>query len=260
MTFQNLQFEQKAKIAIITINRPEKLNALNKETVSELSELFKNIQDNKDISVVIITGAGEKAFVAGADIKEITELDSGAGEEFSQKGSDVFRSIEKMGIPVIAAINGFALGGGCELAMACHLRIASSNAKFGQPEINLGIIPGYGGTQRFPRLIGKTNAVYYLLTGDMMNAETAHRLGLVTEVVEPDQLLTRAEEIANLLAAKAPIAIQYIIQAVDQGGNAKIDEALKIESLLFGKVCGTKDMKEGTSAFIEKRKPVFKGE
>lgn len=260
MTFKNLQFQQKDQIAIITINRPEKLNALNKETLSELSDLFKDIRDHNEIRAVIITGAGEKAFVAGADIKEITELDSSAGEKFSQKGSSVFRLIEKMDIPVIAAINGFALGGGCELAMACHLRIASTNARFGQPEINLGIIPGYGGTQRFPRLIGKTNALYYLLTGDMMDAETAHRLGLINEVVEPDQLLARAEEIANSLAAKAPIAIRHIIQAVDQGNNTEIDEALRIESHFFGKVCGTKDMKEGTMAFIEKRKPSFKGE
>jgi len=260
VTFKNLLFEEKEKIAIITINRPEKLNALNKETVSELFDLFKDIQGKKEIRAVIITGAGEKAFVAGADIKEITELDSSAGEEFSHKGSNVFRFIEKMDIPVIAAINGFALGGGCELAMACHLRIASANARFGQPEINLGIIPGYGGTQRFPRLIGKTNALYYLLTGDMMNAEMAHRLGLINEVVEPQQLLSRAEEVANSLAAKAPIAIQRIMQSVDRGSHAEIDQALKIESHLFGKVCGTKDMKEGTTAFIEKRKPTFKGE
>lgn len=259
MAFKNLLFNEKENIAIITINRPEKLNALNGETVTELSNIFSQIQDSGKIKAVIITGAGEKAFVAGADIKEINNLDEKSGIEFSKKGNSVFRFIEKMSIPVIAAVNGFALGGGCELAMACHLRIASANAKMGQPEINLGIIPGYGGTQRLPQLIGKSNALYFLLTGDMIDANKAQELGLINEVVQPEELMTRVEEIAKLLASKAPIAAQNILQTVDEGMNKQIDESLNIETSSFGDVCGTNDMKEGTSAFLEKRKPVFKG-
>jgi enoyl-CoA hydratase len=259
MEFKNLLFEKKDNIAIITINRPEKLNALNGETVTELSDAFQYIHSQNKIRAVIVTGAGEKAFVAGADIKEINNHDEKSGKEFSKKGTGVFRFIEKMSIPVIAAVNGFALGGGCELAMACHLRIASANAKFGQPEINLGIIPGYGGTQRLPRLIGKSNALYFLLTGDMIDANKAQELGLINEVVQPEELMTRAEEIARLLASKAPFATQNILQTVDEGMNKQIDEALNIEATYFGNVCGSNDMKEGTSAFLEKRKPVFKG-
>lgn len=260
MEFKNLNIEEKETISIITINRPEKLNALNQETIVELLDAFKLIQNNKNIKAVILTGAGEKSFVAGADIIEIRKLEEKSGEEFSQKGSEIFRFIEKMTIPVIAAINGFALGGGCELAMACHLRVASTKAKFGQPEINLGIIPGYGGTQRFPQLIGRTNALYYLLTGEMIDASKALELGLINEVADPDQLMNRVREIAKSLASKAPIASRFILQAVDQGNNTEIDKALNMESRLFGKICGTDDMKEGTSAFLEKRKPIFKGE
>ena len=259
MKFKNLLFEEKENIAIVKINRPEKLNALNEQTITELSEVFHHIQNQKEIRVVIVTGVGEKAFVAGADINEINNLDSKSGKEFSKKGTGVFRFIEKMNIPVIAAVNGFALGGGCELAMACHLRIASSNVKFGQPEINLGIIPGYGGTQRLPRLIGKTNALYYLLMGNMIDATKACELGLINEVVEPDKVLVRSEEIAKLLVSKAPLATQNILQATDEGMNTKIDNALNIEANFFGNICGTTDMKEGTSAFLEKRKPEFKG-
>lgn len=259
MDFKNLLIEKKEAVRIITVNRPEKLNALNKETVTELLEAFKQIEDDQQARVVIITGAGEKSFVAGADIKEITELDEKSGEEFSRKGNEVYRFIEKMRIPVIAAVNGFALGGGCELAMACHLRIAVSTAKFGQPEINLGIIPGYGGTQRLPRLFGRTQALFYLLTGEMIDANKALELGLINEVVEQDRLMSRAEEIAQLLASKAPVASEFILRTVDQGINATIDEALDIETRYFGRICATEDMKEGTSAFVEKRKPVFKG-
>ena len=259
MIFKNLLTEQKDNFITVTINRPEKLNSLNGETLTELSTVFHQIQDSKEMRAAIVTGAGQKAFAAGADIKEIYDLDAKSGKEFSKKGTSIFRFIEKMNIPVIAAINGFALGGGCELAMSCHLRIASANAKFGQPEINLGVIPGYGGTQRFPRLIGKTNALYYLLTGDMIDANKAYELGLINEVVQPEQLMKRTEEIATLLASKAPIAAQNILQAVDEGMNAQLDDALNIEATSFGKVCGTNDMKEGTLAFIEKRKPIFKG-
>jgi enoyl-CoA hydratase len=259
VVFKNLLTEEKNNFMTVTINRPEKLNSLNGEIITELSTVFHQIQDSKEMRAVIITGAGQKAFVAGADIKEIHDLDAKSGREFSKKGISIFRFIEKMNIPVIAAINGFALGGGCELAMSCHLRIASANAKFGQPEINLGVIPGYGGTQRLPRLIGKTNAVYYLLTGDMIDANKAYELGLINELVKPEQLMERAEEIATLLASKAPIATQNILQAVDEGINIQLDDALNIEATSFGKVCGTNDMKEGTLAFIEKRKPLFKG-
>lgn len=259
MDFKNLLVEKKEAIRIITVNRPEKLNALNKETVTELLQAFKQIQDDKQARVAIITGAGDKSFVAGADIREITELDEKSGEEFSRKGNEVYRFIEKMRIPVIAAVNGFALGGGCELAMACHLRIASSNARFGQPEINLGIIPGYGGTQRLSRLIGKTQALFYMLSGEMFDAPKALALGLINEVVEPERLMSRAEEIAHLLASKAPIAAEFILQAVDQGINVSIDEAVDLEARFFGKICATEDMKEGTTAFVEKRKPSFKG-
>lgn len=259
MKFKNLLVDEKESSVVLTINRPEKLNALNKETVMELHEAFQMIQKRKDIKSVIVTGAGEKAFVAGADIGEIAELDGMSGEAFSKKGSGVFRFIEKMSIPVIAAINGFALGGGCELAMACHLRIASSNAKFGQPEINLGIIPGYGGTQRLPRLIGRTNSLFFLLSGEMIEAQKALELGLIMEVVEPGQLIARAKEIARILANKSAVIIEYILQSVDLGLNVNMDEALNIESQFFSKACETEDMKEGTSAFIEKRKPAFKG-
>ena len=259
MEFKSLLVEEKESSILLTINRPEKLNALNKETVNELFEAFQTIQTRKNIQAVIITGAGEKAFVAGADIKEIAELDGMSGEAFSKNGSSAFRFIEKMPIPVIAAVNGFALGGGCELAMACHIRIASSNAKFGQPEINLGIIPGYGGTQRLPRLIGRTNALYFMLSGEMIDALKALELGLITEIVESSQLVARAQEIARLLCSKSALITKYILQSVDQGLNANMDEALDIETRLFGKACETEDMKEGTSAFIEKRKPAFKG-
>jgi enoyl-CoA hydratase/carnithine racemase len=256
---KNLTVEKRGNIALVTINRPEKLNALNTETISELKSCFKGLHEDREIMVVILTGSGKKAFAAGADIKEITDLNSMTGKVFASKGSSVFRYIEKMTKPVIAAINGFALGGGCELAMSCHIRIASTTAKFGQPEINLGLIPGYGGTQRLPRLIGKTNALYLLLSGEMISAERAYSLGLVNEVVESGKLASRALEIAAIICQKAPVATGHIIEAVDSGINSDIDSGLEIETEYFGKVCNTEDMNEGTSAFIEKRKPSFKG-
>jgi len=256
---KNLTVEKKENIALITINRPEKLNALNTETVSELESCFKGLHEDREMRVIILTGAGDKAFAAGADIKEIKNLTPQTGKEFAARGSAVFRYIEKMNKPVIAAINGFALGGGCELAMACHIRIAAKTAKFGQPEINLGIIPGYGGTQRLPKLIGKTNALYLLLTGEMISAERAYSLGLVTEVTEPEMLVHRTLEIAALISEKAPVAIGHIIDAVETGTNADIENGLAVEANLFGKACNTEDMREGTSAFLEKRKPLFRG-
>jgi enoyl-CoA hydratase len=216
-------------------------------------------QDDQ-VSVIIITGSGEKAFVAGADIAEISRHDEISGRIFATRGQRVYRYLEKLEKPVIAAINGFALGGGCELAMACHIRIASDNAKFGQPEINLGLIPGYGGTQRFPRLIGLTKALHYLLTGEMFDAQKALELGLISEVVSQNELMPRVLKIAETLCEKSPIAIKFILQAVTEGIEQNLDTALHVESELFGNICATEDMKEGTAAFLEKRKPHFKGQ
>ncbi|NOX37364.1 MAG: enoyl-CoA hydratase [Calditrichaeota bacterium] len=259
METKNLLVEKSEHYAVVTINRPEKLNALNAATVTELYQVMKELQKDEAMRAVIITGSGEKAFVAGADIAEIAKHDEISGKIFAMRGQKVFRFIEKMRLPVIAAINGYALGGGCELAMACHLRIASSKAKFGQPEINLGLIPGYGGTQRLPRLIGRTQAMYLLLTGEMIDARKALEIGLVNEVVEPEKLMDRARELAKTLTEKAPIAVNYILDVVDQGLNLNLDMALNLEAEMFGNICATEDMKEGTAAFLEKRKPQFKG-
>jgi enoyl-CoA hydratase len=259
MDYKNLELKIENSIALITIQRPKKLNALNAETITELFQVFKKLKKDEAVAVVIITGSGEKAFAAGADILEIQHHDEISGRIFSTRGQKVFRFIEKLEKPVIAAINGFALGGGCELAMSCHIRLASQNAKLGQPEINLGLIPGYGGTQRLPRLIGSTNALFLLLTGESIDAARAVSLGLVNEVVPAENLLIRAKEIAIMLASKAPIARRYILQAVTEGLDKNLDTALNTESELFGNLCATEDMKEGTSAFLEKRKPTFKG-
>ena len=259
MQLQNLLVKKLERYATVTLNRPDKLNALNSETIAELYQVMQELNNEETIGSVILTGAGEKAFVAGADISQITALDLKAGKEFALRGQKVFRYIEEMRKPVIAAINGFALGGGCELAMACHIRLASTTAKFGQPEINLGIMPGYGGTQRFPRLIGLSNALHLLLTGEMIDAGKALNLGLVSEVIEPEQLLARAEALASLLASKAPLAVRYILEAVYKGAETDLPSALNIEAEFFGKTCDTHDMKEGTAAFLEKRKPKFSG-
>ncbi len=259
MELKTLLVQKKEGYAIVTINRPDKLNALNNLTITELYSVMKDLNADDSVRAVVLTGSGEKAFVAGADISEIKEQDEITGELFALKGQRVFRYIEQMAKPVIAAINGYALGGGCELAMSCHMRICSTKAKFGQPEINLGLLPGYGGTQRLPRLIGRTDALYLLLTGEMIDANRAYDLGLVSEVVEPEQLLERAETLAKIISEKPPIAARYILKAVDEGLNMPIDAALNLEAELFGKICATEDMKEGTSAFLEKRKPQFKG-
>ncbi|RMI12689.1 MAG: enoyl-CoA hydratase [Calditrichaeota bacterium] len=259
MEWKTLLLEKQDGYAVVTINRPDKLNALNGETIGELQQMMEHLREDEAVRAVVLTGAGEKAFVAGADISEIAHLDGHRGEEFAARGQAVFHAIEQMPIPVIAAINGFALGGGCELAMACHLRLASEKARLGQPEINLGIIPGYGGTQRLPRLVGLTNALYLLLTGEMIDAARAYELGLVNEVLPPDQLMPRARELAGLLAQKAPLAVRYILEAVYRGADVGLDEALQIEARYFGQTCTTEDMKEGTTAFLEKRKPTFRG-
>lgn len=259
MNPKNITLKIENKIAILIINRPEKLNALNTQTVTELFQTFKKLKQNDDVAVIIVTGSGEKAFVAGADVAEIRNHDEISGRIFSTRGQKVFRYIEKMEKPVIAAINGFALGGGLELAMACHLRIASQDAQFGQPEINLGLIPSYGGTQRLPRLIGQTRALYLLLSGEMIDAKTALDFGLINEVVAPNLLMDHAIKLAQSLIAKPAISVRYILQAVSDGIDKNLDTALTLESELFGNICGTDDMKEGTSAFLEKRQPKFKG-
>ena len=258
MNYQNILFEIKNHTGLVTINRPDKLNALNGKTISELEDLFHLIKNNPDVFVVVITGSGEKAFVAGADIGELNKLDVISAKEFSEKGNRAFRAIETLDKPVIAAINGFALGGGCELALACHIRIASENAKFGQPEVNLGIIPGYGGTQRLARVINSARALEMILTGDMISAEEAFRIGLVNKVYPQSDLVNKALELADKISAKGQQAIRFALKAVKATDNISLTEGLSYEASLFALTCGTDDFKEGTAAFLEKRKPDFK--
>ena len=258
--YQNLKYEAKNKIAYVTINRPEKLNALNMAVMEELRTAFHGLKQDAAVRVVIITGSGEKAFVAGADIGELSKHNVISAKEYTHKGQSVLDLIENLGKPVIACINGFALGGGCELAMACTMRIASENAKLGQPEVKLGIMAGYGGTQRLPRLVGKGRAMQMLLTADMISAQEAYRIGLVNEVVPtPADLLKRAEEIAAKIIANAPLACQYTMEAVNHGMNMTLEEGLYLEATLFGVCCSTEDKNEGTKAFLEKRAASFQG-
>jgi enoyl-CoA hydratase len=247
-------------VATITINRPKVLNALSARTLEELRSTILELQHDAAVRVVIITGAGEKAFVAGADINEIAAQSPTGGQELARRGQHVFDLIENLGKPVIAAINGYALGGGCELAMACTVRVAADTARLGQPEINLGLIPGYAGTQRLARLVGAGRALEVLLTGDPIGAEEAHRIGLVNRVVPLSALMTEAKALAALLASKPPIAVRYILEAVNKGLQMPFAEGQLLEAALFGLVTGTADMKEGTRAFLEKRKPEFKGQ
>lgn len=258
MNYQTLILETTNRIATVTINRPDKLNALNAQAKSELREVFAYLKTDSTVDVVILTGAGEKAFVAGTDIKELTVLNSETGKEFSAKGQEVFDSIENLGKPVIAAVNGYALGGGCELALACHIRIASENAKFGQPEVNLGIIPGYGGTQRLARLVGRGRAMELILTGNQIDALEALRIGLVNKVVPQAELLATATTMAQLIASKGQIAVRMALKAVNMTQETTLSDGQKLEASLFGVCCDTEDFKEGTTAFLEKRKPVFK--
>jgi enoyl-CoA hydratase len=258
MNYQNILFEIKNHTGIVTINRPDKLNALNGQTISELEDLFNSIKNNSEIFVVVITGSGEKAFVAGADIGELNKLDVISAKEFSEKGNKVFRQIETLDKPVIAAVNGFALGGGCELALACHIRIASENAKFGQPEVNLGIIPGYGGTQRLARVVNSARALEMILTGDMVSAEEALRIGLVNKVYPQADLVIKTLELADKISSKGQHAIRFALKAVKATDNISLTEGLAYEASLFALTCGTEDFKEGTAAFLEKRKPDFK--
>jgi enoyl-CoA hydratase len=259
MDLENMRYELRPPIAVVTLDRPKVLNALNLLSMSELEEVFLDIRQNDAIRVVLLTGAGEKAFVAGADIRELATLSALEGEQVATRGQHIFSLIENCGKPVIACINGFALGGGCELALACTLRIASSNARLGQPEVKLGIIPGYGGTQRLPRLIGKGAALKMILTGEAISAAEALRLGLVDEVVEPDQLLARAEQIAETIAGMAPVAIRDSIRAVNSGYDLPLASGLELEASLFGLACSTGDKTEGTQAFLEKRVAKWSG-
>jgi enoyl-CoA hydratase len=259
MAYDNLLFEVSEKIARITFNRPNVLNALNRKTMDELGDCLKKVRADDEIRVLILTGAGEKAFIAGADINELAQQTPVNGREFTLYGQEVIHRLETLGKPAIAAINGFALGGGCELALACTLRIASRNAKLGQPEVKLGIIPGYGGSQRLPRLCGKGVAHELILTGEMISAEEALRVGLVNRVVDSGELLVTAEAIAKKIIANAPLAVKYALEAVEHGMEMPQEEGLYLEATLFGLCCATQDMREGTRAFLEKRPPKFEG-
>jgi len=259
MNFENILLEKKNAIAYITVNRPKVLNALDMATMDELRAAFHDIKNDAGVRVVILTGSGEKAFIAGADISELAKNDPVSAKEYALRGQNVLNLIENLGKPVIGCINGFALGGGCEIALACTIRLASDNAKLGQPEVKLGIIPGYGGTQRLPRLVGKGIAMQLLLTGEMITAQEAHRIGLVNEITAPADLIPLSEAIAQKIIANAPMAVQYTMEALNKGMETPLSEGLYIEAALFGLASATEDKKEGTTAFLEKRPPHFKG-
>jgi len=259
MAFQNILFEVKDGIALVTINRPEVLNALNRQTLRELSEAIAQVEGSESIKGAIITGSGERSFAAGADIRELAELTPLEAHEFALNGQALLDRIESLSKPVVAAVNGYALGGGCEIAMACHMRIASENAEFGQPEINLGIIPGYGGTQRLPRLVGRGIATELILTGRRISAQEAYRIGLVNQVVPLADLIPSAEKLLQTIFSKGPIAVAYALQAIHRGLQMGLEQGLKMEADLFGLIFATEDVREGTRAFLEKRKPEFKG-
>ena len=259
MAFDTLLLERDGAVALVTINRPQVLNALNSQTIDELRRVILDLKRDESVRAVVLTGAGEKAFVAGADINELALQTPTGGREHALSGQHVFDLVEHMGKPVIAAINGYALGGGCELAMACTLRLAADSAKLGQPEIALGLIPGYGGTQRLPRLVGKGRALEIILTGTPIAADEALRIGLVNRVYPAAELMAEARKLAHQLAKSAPIATRYIIHAVNQGVEMPLADACVYEATLFGLVSSTDDMREGTAAFLQKRKPEFKG-
>jgi enoyl-CoA hydratase len=259
MSFENLLVDRDGAVAVVTINRPKVLNALDSQTISELGRAIEALGQDDGVRALVLTGAGEKAFVAGADINELAALSPVQGKVHGRTGQAVFDRIENLGKPVVAAINGFALGGGCELALACTLRIAADSARLGQPEINLGIIPGYAGSQRLPRLVGKGLALEILLTGEMISAHRASEIGLVNRVVPAAELMAEAKKLAALLASKAPVATRYIIEAVNHGFEMSQADAQFLEASLFGLVATTDDMKEGTRAFLEKRKAEWKG-
>jgi enoyl-CoA hydratase len=259
MAMENVRTDITDGILTITVDRPKVLNALNAQTVAEIGQAFEAAREDTSVRCVILTGEGEKAFVAGADIRELAQMTPITGKAVAEKGQQVFRAIERFPKPVIAAINGFALGGGCELALACHIRIASENAQLGLPEVTLGIIPGYGGTQRMARLLGKGKALELILTGDRIKAEEAARIGLVNKVVPADQLMTVAREMAATIAKRGPLAVAAAIEAVMRGSDMSFDEGQTLEATLFGLLASTSDMKEGMGAFLEKRTAEFTG-
>ncbi|MFZ2053775.1 MAG: enoyl-CoA hydratase-related protein [Candidatus Aminicenantales bacterium] len=259
MNFKNLLTRKGDGIGWITINRPEKLNAMNIETIEELRAAFREFGDDPEARAVIFTGAGEKAFIAGADISEFIHLDAEKGREYARRGQELTLAIENFPKPVIAAINGYALGGGTEFALACHIRLASENAKMGQPEVKLGIIPGYGGTQRLARLIGKGQAMEMILSGRIVEAGEAREIGLVNKVVPAAELLSAAEALAKDIIKNAPLALAYSIEAINHGLDKTLAEGLELEAEIFGRSCATEDFREGAKAFIEKRKPDFRG-
>ncbi|HEV3090813.1 MAG TPA: enoyl-CoA hydratase-related protein [Candidatus Cybelea sp.] len=260
MAFEDILVAVEAPIGIITFNRPGVLNALRTQLLSEFSAALDDMERDEQVRAIVVTGSGEKAFAAGADIGELNALaTAGSGADQARSGQALTRKIERLRKPVIMAINGFALGGGCEIAMAGDIRIAAENAKFGQPEVNLGLIPGYGGTQRLTRLAGKGVATHLCLTGEIIDAQEALRIGLVTRVVPAAELMNEAKRLATLIASKAPLAIAACKRAINNGAHLSLDDALELEALEFGTLVDTEDIKEGTTAFLEKRKPAFKG-
>ena len=259
LKFETILYEKKGPIAYVTLNRPKVLNALSQAVFAELKVAFDDARDDTSVRSVILTGSGDKAFVAGADIAEMSSFTASQMQESTRRSQGVTELIENLGKPVIAAVNGFALGGGCELAMACTIRIAAENAKFGQPEVKIGIMPGAGGTQRLPRLVGKGRALQLILSGEIINAQEAYRIGLVNEVVPLANLIARAEAILNQINSNAPLGVKFSIDAVNKGLDGSVSEGLLIEASLFGVCGGSEDKKEGTSAFLEKRAPKFQG-
>lgn len=260
MEYKNLLTKKSDGVGWIIVNRPDKLNALNLETGGELKAVFEEYLADQEVKAVIITGAGEKAFVAGADINELSNLDSALGKKYALQGHELTKFIENFPKPVIAAINGYALGGGTELALACHIRLASENAKLGQPEVKLGLIPGFGGTQRLARLVGKGKAMELILSGRTIDAAEAQEVGLVNKVFPAAELQSAAEALAKEIIKNAPLAIAFSIEAINRGLDKSLPEGLSLEADIFGRVCGTKDSLEGTKAFLEKRKPNFQGQ
>ncbi|RKT27563.1 enoyl-CoA hydratase [Paraburkholderia sp. RAU2J] len=258
-SFETIVYERKGAVAYITLNRPKVLNALNQRAISELKTALEAARDDSQVSGVIVTGAGDRAFIAGADIGELANAIPVEAEQHTRDGQALLNLVESLGKPVIAAVNGLALGGGCETALACTIRLAASTAKFGQPEIKLGLIPGFGGTQRLARLVGKGIALQLILTGEMITAEEALRIGLVNEIVEPSKLLARAEELLAQIAVNAPLAVRYAIAAVNRGLDGSLSEGLALEGALFALCASTDDRTEGTKAFLEKRPPKFTG-
>jgi len=259
MAYETLLFDVDGPVATVTINLPDTLNALNAQCKRELSEVIGKIRSDERVQAVILTGSGEKAFMAGTDIGELKALDAVSGKEFASTGQSLFDAIQHLGKPVIAAVNGYALGGGCEMALACHLRIAADHARFGQPEVNLGIIPGYGGTQRLARIVGPGKAAEMILTGTLVDAAEAFRIGLVNRVVPKTDLLKEAGAVALTIAGKGQLAIRMSLKAINAVFELPLSEGLRVEAGLFGELCGTADFREGTSAFLEKRKPAFTG-